>query len=103
MPVPHAADAGSVDVVMLRRSWTSLLEHLGQMARPQPVLRALLEPATPASFDGSTLELAFPPSGGFGVQRVMDRQDVLKQALTRSLRDLPADRLRRPRIARPGG
>jgi DNA polymerase-3 subunit gamma/tau len=81
MPVPHAADAGSVDVIMLRRSWASLLEHLGQMARPQPVLRALLEPATPASFDGSTLELAFPPSGGFGVQRVMDRQDVLKQAL----------------------
>ncbi len=81
MPVPHAADAGSVDVIMLRRSWASLLDHLGQMARPQPVLRALLEPATPASFDGSTLELAFPPSGGFGVQRVMDRQDVLRQAL----------------------
>ncbi|HEY7478759.1 MAG TPA: DNA polymerase III subunit gamma/tau [Actinomycetota bacterium] len=75
----HAADAGAVDVTMLRRSWPSLLEHLGELR--QPVLRALLTPATPASFDGATLELAFPPSGGFGVQRVMDRQDVLKQAL----------------------
>jgi hypothetical protein len=46
------------------------------------VLRAFLEGATPAAFDGSTLELAFPPDKGFGVEKVMDRQDVLKQAFT---------------------
>jgi hypothetical protein len=40
-----------------------------------------LESATPAAFDGSTLELAFPPNKRFGVQKVMDRQDVLLQAL----------------------
>jgi DNA polymerase-3 subunit gamma/tau len=78
---PSAADAGNVDVAMLRRSWAALLDHLGQMRPPQPVLRAFLESATPAAFDGSTLELAFPPNKRFGVQKVMDRQDVLLQAL----------------------
>jgi DNA polymerase-3 subunit gamma/tau len=80
MPVPHAANAGSVDVAMIRRSWQALLDHLGQMR--QPVLRAFLEGATPAAFDGETLELAFPPDKGFGVEKVMGRQDVLRQALT---------------------
>ncbi|HEX6132018.1 MAG TPA: hypothetical protein VF044_09820, partial [Actinomycetota bacterium] len=80
MPVPHAADAAGVDVAMLRRSWPALLDHLGQMR--QPVLRAFLESATPASFDGLALELAFPPDKRFGVQKVEDRQDVLRQALT---------------------
>jgi len=69
MPVPQAADAGSVDVAMLRRSWGALIDHLG------------LESATVASFDGETLELAFPPDKRFGVQKVQDRQDELQQAL----------------------
>src|SRR5207342_3149766 len=60
LPVPHAADAASVDVAMLRRSWGSLVQHLGQ--GNQPVLRALMESATPAAYDGATLELAFPPT-----------------------------------------
>ena len=81
MPVPHAADAGNVDVSMLRRSWKALLDHLGEMRPPQPVLRAFLESATPASYDGDVLELAFPPDKRFGVQKVMDRQDVLRQAI----------------------
>jgi DNA polymerase III subunit gamma/tau len=76
---PHAADAGSLDVAMLRRGWPSLIEHLGQIR--QPILRALLESATVASYDGSTLELAFPPDKRFGVQKVVDRQDELQQAL----------------------
>ncbi|HEX6844282.1 MAG TPA: DNA polymerase III subunit gamma/tau [Actinomycetota bacterium] len=80
LPVPHAASAASVDAAMIRRSWQALLDHLGQMR--QPVLRAFLEGATPAAFDGETLELAFPPDKGFGVEKVMGRQDVLKQALT---------------------
>jgi DNA polymerase-3 subunit gamma/tau len=79
---PVAADAGNVDVAMLRRSWPALLDHLGQMRPPQPVLRAFLESATPASFDGAVLELAFPPNKRFGVQKVMDRQDVLLEALS---------------------
>ena len=79
MPVPHAADAGNVDVAMLRRSWPALLDHLGQMR--QPVLRAFLESATPAEYDGTTLQLAFPPAKKFGVERVMARLDFLRQAL----------------------
>ncbi len=78
-PAPHAADAGSVDVAMLRRGWPSLIEHLGQIR--QPILRALLESATVATFDGNTLELAFPPDKRFGVQKVADRQDELQGAL----------------------
>ncbi|HEY7668708.1 MAG TPA: DNA polymerase III subunit gamma/tau [Actinomycetota bacterium] len=78
-PAPHAADAGSVDVAMLRRGWPSLIEHLGQIR--QPILRALLESATVATFDGTTLELAFPPDKRFGVQKVADRQDELQGAL----------------------
>jgi DNA polymerase-3 subunit gamma/tau len=79
MPVPQAADAGSVDVAMLRRSWGALIDHLGQLR--QPILRAVLESATVASFDGETLELAFPPDKRFGVPKVQDRQDDLQQAL----------------------
>ena len=79
MPVPQAADAGSVDVAMLRRSWGALIDHLGQLR--QPILRAVLESATVASFDGETLELAFPPDKRFGVQKVQDRQEDLLQAL----------------------
>jgi hypothetical protein len=77
--VPHAADAASVDVAMLRRSWGSLVQHLGQAN--QPVLRALMESATPAQFDGETLELAFPPTFRNTVKQVESRQDPLRQAI----------------------
>ncbi|MGH2680756.1 MAG: DNA polymerase III subunit gamma/tau [Actinomycetota bacterium] len=77
--VPHAASAASVDVAMLRRSWPSLLDHLSQAG--QPVLRALLESATPASFDGETLELAFPPSFRNNLRQVAARADKLQAAL----------------------
>ena len=80
MPVPHAADAGSVDVAMLRRSWGALIDHLGTLR--QPILRAILESATVASFDGESLELAFPPDKKFAVQKVEGRQDELRQALS---------------------
>jgi DNA polymerase-3 subunit gamma/tau len=76
---PHAASASSVDVTMLRRSWPSLLDHLSQAG--QPVLRALLESATPASFDGETLELAFPPSFRNNLRQVSSRSDKLQAAL----------------------
>jgi DNA polymerase-3 subunit gamma/tau len=76
---PHAASANSVDVTMLRRSWPSLLDHLSQVG--QPVLRALLESATPATFDGETLELAFPPSFRNNLRQVASRADKLQAAL----------------------
>jgi DNA polymerase III subunit gamma/tau len=76
---PHAASADSVDVTMLRRSWPSLLDHLSQVG--QPVLRALLESATPAKFDGETLELAFPPSFRNNLRQVASRADKLQAAL----------------------
>ena len=76
---PHAASAASVDVAMLRRSWTSLLDHLSQ--NQQPVLRALLESATPAAFDGEALELAFPPSFRNNLRQVAARADKLQSAL----------------------
>jgi hypothetical protein len=76
---PHAASAGNVDVAMLRRSWPSLLDHLSQVG--QPVLRALLESATPATFDGDSLELAFPPSFRNNLRQVTARVDHLQAAL----------------------
>jgi DNA polymerase-3 subunit gamma/tau len=76
---PHAASAASVDVAMLRRSWPSVLDHLSQ--NQQPVLRALLESATPASFDGEALELAFPPSFRNNLRQVAARADKLQAAL----------------------
>jgi DNA polymerase-3 subunit gamma/tau len=76
---PHAASADSVDVTMLRRSWPSLLDHLSEVG--QPVLRALLESATPATFDGETLELAFPPSFRNNLRQVASRADKLQVAL----------------------
>ena len=79
MPVPHAADAESLDVAAFRRSWKALHDHIGQMR--QPVLKAFLESATPVAYDGATLELAFPPDKRFGVQKVMGRRDVLRQAI----------------------
>ncbi len=77
--VPHAADASAVDVTMLRRSWPSLIEHLG--AGRQMILKAVLESATVAQFDGETLELAFPPDRKVGPQKVEERQDELRAAL----------------------
>ena len=77
--IAHAADAGSVDVTMLRRSWSSLIEHLGSTR--QMILKAILESATVASYDGETLELAFPMDRKVGPQKVEERQEDLKDAL----------------------
>jgi DNA polymerase-3 subunit gamma/tau len=75
----HAADAGSVDVAMLRRGWPSLMEHL-QSTR-QMILKASLESATVATYDGDTLELAFPPAKTFTVEKVVAKVDALQTAL----------------------
>ena len=74
----HAADAGSVDVAMLRRSWPSLLEHL-QSTR-QMILRA------------SSRARRWRPTTGrrsssrsrretFTVEKVMGKTDELQPAL----------------------
>ena len=76
---PMAADSGNVDTQMLRRGWPALLEHL-QSTR-QPILKALLESATVASFDGETVELAFPPDKRFAVQKVEAKGDELRALL----------------------
>lgn len=79
MPVPQAADAGSIDVAMLRRSWPSLIDHLA--SNRHMILKAILESATVASFDGDTIELAFPPDRKVGPQKVEEKQEELREAL----------------------
>src|SRR5207237_4281703 len=75
----HAASAGSVDVTMLRRSWPALIEHLGNARKM--ILKAFLESATVSSYDGTTLELAFPPNQRVGPQKVEERQEDLRDAM----------------------
>ncbi|MEX1263374.1 MAG: DNA polymerase III subunit gamma/tau [Actinomycetota bacterium] len=80
MPVPHAADAASVDVALLRRSWQSLLDHLSSSR--EMILAAILESATVGSYDGTILELVFPPSiGRVGPLRVESKKTELRAAL----------------------
>jgi hypothetical protein len=45
------------------------------------ILKAVLESATVARFDGETLELAFPPDRKVGPQKVDERQEELRAAL----------------------
>jgi DNA polymerase-3 subunit gamma/tau len=78
-PMPVAADAGNVDTTMLRRGWPTLLEHLQSIR--QPILKALLESATVATFDGETIELAFPPDKRFAVQKIEAKADELRGVL----------------------
>jgi hypothetical protein len=47
--------------------------------RRQMILHANLQAATPASYDGSVLELAFPPGRKFAVQKVQSKEDELRQ------------------------
>ena len=75
----QAADAGNVDVTMLRRSWGTVIDHLGEIK--QPILRALLESATVSRFDGETMELAFPPAFRNNVRQVESRLETLQNAL----------------------
>ena len=43
------------------------------------ILRANLESVTAAAFDGSTLELAFPPGRKFAVGKVQSKEDELRE------------------------
>jgi DNA polymerase III subunit gamma/tau len=90
-PVPPGTDAeapkapvlgagtSAVDVSMLRSNWPTVISHLRSSGKA--VLPSFLEIATPAAFDGTTLELVFPPERPYGVQKVIEREGELRQAL----------------------
>ena len=73
------AGTSAVDVTMLRGNWGTVISHLRGSGKA--VLPSFLEIATPAAFDGTTLELVFPPERPYGVQKVMEREGELRQAL----------------------
>jgi DNA polymerase-3 subunit gamma/tau len=73
------AGTSSVDVTMLRNNWPTVIAHLRSSGKA--VLPSFLEISTPAAFDGQTLELVFPPERPYGVQKVMEREGELRQAL----------------------
>ncbi len=79
-PVPVLGTrTGGIDVSTIRGSWGSLVQHLRSGGKA--VLPSFLEVATPAAFDGETLELAFPPDRRFGVAKVEEREPELRAAL----------------------
>jgi DNA polymerase III subunit gamma/tau len=73
------AGKSAVDVTMLRNDWPTVIAHLRSSGKA--VLPSFLEISTPAAFDGQTLELVFPPERPYGVQKVMEREGELRQAL----------------------
>ncbi len=73
------AGTSAVDVTMLRNNWPTVIAHLRSSGKA--VLPSFLEISTPAAFDGQTLELVFPPERPYGVQKVMEREGELRQAL----------------------
>jgi hypothetical protein len=73
------AGTSAVDISMLRAEWPSLVQQL--RASGKQVLAANLEVATPAVFDGQTLELVFPPDRLFGVKKVEEREQDLRSVL----------------------
>jgi DNA polymerase III subunit gamma/tau len=74
---PHAPSAGALDLSAIRRSWQQLLDRL--LERRQMILRANLESVTAASYDGDTLELAFPPGRKYSVDNVQSREAQLRE------------------------
>jgi hypothetical protein len=50
-------------------------------ASRQSVLVTFIQVATPITFDGETLELAFPPDRQFGVKKIQDREQELRTAI----------------------
>jgi DNA polymerase-3 subunit gamma/tau len=77
---PHAPSTEALDLHAIRRSWQQLLDRLLDLR--QMVLRANLESATAAAYDGETLELAFPPGRKFAVQKVQAKEEELRRVLT---------------------
>jgi hypothetical protein len=76
----RAPAASSVDAEMLRRSWPQVVEAL--KARRKMIVYANAQVATVGEFDGSTLELVFPPGREFGARKVEEKQAELAEVLT---------------------
>jgi DNA polymerase-3 subunit gamma/tau len=76
-PVPIST--GVFDIELLRKNWTTVIQHL--KTQKQSILVAMLEIATPVSYDGETLELAFPPDRKFAVGKVEAKEAELRSAL----------------------
>ena len=77
---PHAPRASSLDVAAIRRSWQQLLDRLQDQKKM--ILYANLSSATPASYDGTTLELAFPPGRKWAVDKVQKKEEELRQVFS---------------------
>jgi hypothetical protein len=75
---------------MLRGNWGAVISHL--RGQGKAVLPSFLEIATPAAFDGLTLELVFPPDRPFGATKVEEREAELRQALQELFGVAPAIR-----------
>ncbi len=73
------AGTSAIDVGTIRQSWAAMIKHLRDQGRA--VLPSFLETATPAAYDGETLELVFPPDRPFGVKKVTEREQELRAAL----------------------
>jgi hypothetical protein len=73
------AGTAAVDVAMIRANWQGLIAQLRSAGKA--VLPSFLEIATPAAYDGETLELVFPPDRRFGVAKVEEREGELREAL----------------------
>jgi DNA polymerase-3 subunit gamma/tau len=81
-PAPQpvvGAGTAAVDVAMIRANWQGLIAQLRSAGKA--VLPSFLEIATPAAYDGETLELVFPPDRRFGVAKVEEREGELREAL----------------------
>jgi DNA polymerase-3 subunit gamma/tau len=76
---PHAPAAGAVDTEMLRRSWPQVLDAL--KAQRKMRLFASSQLATVGSFDGTTLELVFPPGRDVGAAKVRELSADLVEVL----------------------
>ncbi|HEX7464442.1 MAG TPA: hypothetical protein VF382_06075, partial [Actinomycetota bacterium] len=73
------AGTADMDVATIRRSWPALIQHL--RSKGKAVLPSFLARATPAAYDGETLELVFPPDSKLGVGKVGEREHELRAAL----------------------
>jgi DNA polymerase III subunit gamma/tau len=76
---PHAPATGAVDTEMLRRSWPQVVDAL--KARRAMRLYASCQLATVGSFDGTTLELVFPPGRDVAAAKVTELSADLVEVL----------------------
>ncbi len=82
-PAHGAPASGATGVEVLRRAWPEILDNLTKVKRSS---WALVAPnATPQSFDGETLQLAFSTAGLAGAFSRGDHSDNLRAAINKTL------------------